>query len=126
MMLEPMAIRRAAGSMTAELLDRLEELHQRMLQETDPSQWVQLNRNFHMGIYETGVSPRIAAIIRSLQDASVMYVGVALGKPGLLGEANEGHGAIMSALRAGDLEAAAAATLLHLRSSMQAFDGVRE
>ena len=126
MMLEPMAIRRAVGSMTRKLLDRLEQLHRRMLEETSPSQWVQLNRDFHLGIYETGVSPRIAAIIRSLQDASVMYVGVALGKPGLLSEANEGHGAIMSALRAGDPDAAAEATLHHLQSSMRAFDGVLE
>jgi DNA-binding GntR family transcriptional regulator len=125
MMLEPMAIRRAVGAMTEDLLDGLDHLHQRMQIETNPAQWVQLNRDFHIGIYEAGVSPRIAAIIRSLLDASVMYVGVALGKPGLLGEANEGHGEIMSALRAGDPEAAAEATLLHLQSSMRAFDGVR-
>ena len=124
MLLEPMAIRRAAGAMSAELLDRLEQIHQQMLKETNPTRWVQLNRNFHMSIYETAVSPRIATIIRSLQDASVMYVGVALGQPGLLPEANEGHSAILEAVRSGDQDAAAEATLNHLQSSMEAFDNV--
>ena len=124
MFLEPLAIRKAVGSMTQELLDRLEQIHHRMLEEENPAVWVQLNRDFHLGIYQTGVSPRIAAIIRSLQDASVMYVGVALGHPGLLGEANDGHGAIISALRAGDADAAAEAALCHLQSSMKAFDNV--
>jgi DNA-binding GntR family transcriptional regulator len=121
-----MAIRKAVGAITAELLDRLEQIHHRMLEEENPALWVRLNRDFHMSIYENGVSPRIAAIIKSLQDASVMYVGVALGQPGLLDEGNEGHGAIISALRAGDPDAAAEATLLHLQSSMKAFASRRD
>ena len=124
MLLEPMAMRRAVGTMSAELLDRLEQIHHQMLNETNPTRWVQLNRNFHMSIYETAVSPRIAAIIRSLQDASVMYVGVALGQPGLLTEANGGHSAILGAVRAGDQDAAVEATLNHLQSSMEAFENV--
>ncbi len=126
MLLEPMAARKAAGRMTAELLDRLEQIQHRMLEEKNPAHWLQLNREFHMAIHETGVSPRIAAIIRSLQDASVMYIGVALGHPGLLDKANEDHGAIITALRGGDPDAAAEATLLHLQSSMKAFDSRRD
>ena len=127
MLLEPMATRKAAGRMTAELLDRLEQIQHRMLEETDSAQWLQLNREFHMAIHETGVSPRIAAVIRSLQDASVMYIGVALGRhPGLLDKANEDHGAIITALRAGDPDEAAEATLHHLQSSMKAFDSRRD
>lgn len=53
----------------------------------------------------------------------MMYIGVALAQPGLLGEANEGHGSIIDALRAGDTDAAAEATLHHLESSMKAFEG---
>jgi DNA-binding GntR family transcriptional regulator len=53
-----------------------------------------------------------------------MYVGVALGQPGLLPEANEGHSAILEAVRSGDQDAAAEATLNHLQSSMKAFDNV--
>ncbi len=124
MLLEPMAIRKAVERITPEHLKRLERLHLLMMEETTPARWVQLNREFHMGIYETSLSPRIAGIIRTLQDASVMYVGVALGAPGLLSEANEGHGAILEAIQNGDPEAAAEATLCHLQSSMEAFDSV--
>ncbi len=126
MALEPMAIRKAVKSVTPELLRRLDELHNRMLVETNPATWVQLNRDFHMSIYEAAVSPRVAAIIRSLQDASVMYVGVALGARGLLSEANEGHEAILAAVAAGDPDAAAEATLSHLQSSMNAFDSIHD
>lgn len=125
-LIEPMVARKAAGHLTPELLDRLEQIHHRLLAEEDPARWVQLNRQFHLDLYEAAVSPRITAIIRSLQDASVMYIGVALGKPGLLGEANEGHGAIIDALRAGDPDAAYEATLHHLQASMKAFEGRRD
>lgn len=126
MALEPMAIRKAVACVTPELLGRLEQLHHRMQEESNPANWVRFNRDFHMSIYEAGVSHRVAAIIRSLQDASVMYVGVALGAPGLLSEANEGHEAILAAVAAGDPDAAASATLSHLKSSMKAFDSIRD
>lgn len=98
MALQPMAIRRAARSVTPDNLRLLEELHKRVLVETNPATRVQFNRDYRMSIYEAAVSPRVAAIIRSLKDASVMYVGVALGAPGLLSEANEGHEAILAAV----------------------------
>lgn len=126
MFLEPMAARKAASCATAEFLERIEQVYRRTLEEDNPARWVQLNRDFHLSIYEIGVSSRIASIIRSLQDASMMYVGVALGQPGLLAEANEGHGAIISALRAGDPDAAAEATLRHLQSSKRAFESSRD
>ncbi len=126
MVLEPMAIRKAVTRVSPDELRRLEELHRRMQVEEHPARWVQLNRDFHMSIYEAGVSQRVAAIIQSLLNASVMYVGLALGAPGLLGDANEGHEAILDAVEAGDADAAAAATLSHLRSSMSAFNSIHD
>lgn len=122
MMIEPMAVRRATSSVTPELLERLERIHQMMQQETDPGTWVQLNRDFHLSYYEAGVSSRLSAIIRSLQDASMMYIGVALRQTGLISEANTGHGVIIESLRARDPDRAAEATLQHLQSSKKAFE----
>lgn len=122
MLLEPLAARKAIAHLTPELLDRLEHIHQLMLVEENPVHWVQLNRYFHVDFYEAGVSPRIAGVIRLLQDASMMYVGVALGQPGLLDDANHGHGSIIEALRKRDADAVAEATLHHLESSMKAFE----
>lgn len=122
MALEPLAVRRVTSSVTPDLLDRLEQIHKLMQEETNSGIWLQLNRDFHLSYYEAGVSSRLAAIIRSLQDASMMYIGVALKQPGLISEANNGHGLIIEALRAGDPDRAAEATLQHLQSSKKAYE----
>lgn len=120
MLLEPMAARRAAARVTPSHLKGFEELYRLMAVEEHVGRWIQLNREFHIGIYEVGVSPRIAAVIRMLQAASMMYIGVALSAPGLLESANHGHKEILDALAAGDADAAAETTLHHLEWTMQA------
>jgi DNA-binding GntR family transcriptional regulator len=76
-----------------------------------------------MAVYETAASPRLAAIIRNLQDASVMYIGASLKhKPGLREDANDGHAEILDALERRDVEAAIKALDEHLRTSIDAFD----
>ena len=64
-----------------------------------------------------------AAIIRNLQDASVMYIGSSLKqKPELREEANHGHGDILDALESRDIEAAVKALDEHLLTSIAAYD----
>jgi DNA-binding GntR family transcriptional regulator len=76
-----------------------------------------------MAVYETAASPRLASIIRNLQDASVMYIGASLkDKPSLRDEANRDHGRILAALEARDAEAAVEALEEHLRTSIDAYD----
>jgi DNA-binding GntR family transcriptional regulator len=78
---------------------------------------------FHLALYETAASARLAAIIRNLQDASVMYIGASLKhKPGLRDEANHGHADILDALEKRDVEAAVKALDEHLRTSIAAFE----
>jgi DNA-binding GntR family transcriptional regulator len=121
--LEPLAMRQAVPKIGDALLARLHKLHQAMLDEPHSVDWVDRNRVFHMAVYETGASPRLAAIIRNLQDASVMYIGASLKtKPGLREEANHGHAAILEALENRDVEAAVKAMDEHLRTSIDAFD----
>ena len=124
MLLEPMAARRAAKRMTPSHLKSFEELYRLMADEQHVGRWIQLNREFHIGIYEVGVSPRIAAVIRMLQAASMMYIGVALSAPGLLQDANHGHKDILDVLAAGDPDAAAEATLSHLNWTMRSVSPV--
>jgi DNA-binding GntR family transcriptional regulator len=98
-----------------------------MLDEPHSVDWVDRNRVFHMAVYETAASPRLAAIIRNLQDASVMYIGASLKhKPGLREEANHGHADILEALENRDVEAAVKALDEHLRTSIDAFDTAEE
>ncbi len=125
--LEPLAMRQAVPNMSDALLARLRKLHQSMIDEPHSVDWVDRNRVFHMAVYETAASPRLAAIIRNLQDASVMYIGASLQhKPGLREDANHGHADILDALENRDIEAAVQALDEHLRTSIDAFDAAEE
>lgn len=121
--LEPLAMRQAVPKLSDALLGRLRKLHQDMIDEPQAPDWVDRNRVFHMAVYETAASPRLAAIIRTLQDASVMYIGASLiDSPSLRDEANHDHAEILEALEQRDAEAAVKALNDHLRTSIDAFD----
>ncbi|HEX6299996.1 MAG TPA: GntR family transcriptional regulator [Acidimicrobiia bacterium] len=122
--LEPLAMRQAVANVSDALIARLRKLHEGMLAEPHSVDWVDRNRVFHMAVYETAASPRLAAIIRNLQDASVMYIGAFLQqKPGLREDANRDHAEILDALERRDTEAAVKALEDHLLTSITAFAG---
>jgi DNA-binding GntR family transcriptional regulator len=109
--------------MTDEIVDRLRELHEKMAEETLSVSFVDLNRSFHMAIYEAAVSPRLVSIIRSLEDAAVMYIGASLKTDaGLREAAVHDHAEILAALEARDADAAEAAIRRHLTLSLKALD----
>lgn len=121
-LLEPLAMRQAVPKVSDALIARLRKLHQTMLDEPHSADWVDRNRVFHMAVYETEASPRLAGIIRNLQDASVMYIGASLKhRPSLREQANHGHAEILDALERRDPEAAVRALIEHLRTSLDAF-----
>ncbi|HET8738419.1 MAG TPA: GntR family transcriptional regulator [Acidimicrobiia bacterium] len=123
MVLEPLAMRQAVPNISDALVARLRKLHASMEAEPQSVDWVDRNRVFHMAVYETAASPRLASIIRNLQDASVMYIGSFLQQePALRDEANHDHARILDALEKRDVEAAVAAVEDHLRTSIDAFD----
>jgi DNA-binding GntR family transcriptional regulator len=123
LVLEPLAMRQAVDKVSSALIERLRRLHSRMLDEPHSAEWVDRNRVFHMAVYENAASPRLAAIIRNLQDASVMYIGASLQhQPSLRDGANEDHAAILDALERRDVEAAVKAVEEHLRTSIVAFE----
>lgn len=121
--LEPFALRLAVPKVTPELLDRLRELHERMASEPHSADWVDANRLFHLSIYEAAGFPRLSAIIKGLEDASVMYIGASLQEVDNLREmAIHDHGEILTALERGDADAAEEAVLTHLRLAIKAFE----
>jgi DNA-binding GntR family transcriptional regulator len=122
-LLEPLAMRQAVPRISEALLDQLRNLHQQMEREPHSAQWVDENRAFHMAVYEEAASPRLVAIIRGLQDASVMYIGASIKHvPGLRESANRDHAAILDALEKRDVEAAVDAVLEHLQVAIRAFE----
>ena len=125
--LEPAAMYQAAPQITDALLVQLRKVHQRMIDDPQSSSFVDLNRIFHMAIYEAGVSSRMMSIIRSLEDAAVMYIGAALKQvPGLRDQAIHDHGEILEALERRDTEAAVAAITSHLKLPVKAIEAVTE
>lgn len=123
LVLEPMAMRQAVSKITPQLLERLHKLHEDMLAEPHSADWVDRNRVFHMMVYEQAVSPRLASIIRNLQDASVMYIGAAVQRdPTHRETANRGHAEILAALDAGDEEAAVSALIPHITIALDSLE----
>lgn len=120
--LEPLALELAMPLMTDEAIDRAERFHEAMSAAPHSAAWVQLNRDFHMAIYEMANRPRLVSLVRSLQDASVMAVSAKLQRlPNLREDANVEHGHLLDAVRNRDLVAANEVILQHVTMPLREF-----
>jgi DNA-binding GntR family transcriptional regulator len=112
--LEPLMLEFALPQLTDEIIARAEELHEAMCAAPGPATWAQLNREFHMCIYEAADHPRLVSLVRSLQDASVMAVSANLDRlPAVREQANSEHAMLLDAIRRRDLDAAVSVILHH-------------
>jgi DNA-binding GntR family transcriptional regulator len=113
--LEPYALELAMDQVTEEGLSRAADMHEAMSAAPDSAAWVQLNREFHMALYDMANRPRLVALIKSLQDASVMAVSAKLQRiPNLRRTANAEHGELLEAIHNQDRDRAAAVIRDHL------------
>lgn len=104
----------AAPRVTDATLDAAEALCDRMTKESDPSNWAELNRRFHFLFHDATGAPRLAAILRGLEDAATLYVAQAQRlHPEIRRRANAAHRAFVDACRDGAHEAAQRAMLGH-------------
>lgn len=114
--LEPEAMRMAVGRMSDDVIDRAVKLHERMQESEISADFITLNREFHLTIYDAVDSPRLIGILQGLLDASAMYVSASiLARPQLRLQAVADHSDILDALRARDPARAAQAMLDHIR-----------
>lgn len=114
--LEPEAMRMAAKNITDDVLDRVEAINERMRGVLGSTEFVDLNREFHLAIYDVAGSQRLVGILKSLLDASVMYVSASIQhEPNLRNLAVEDHARIVEALRDRDGERAADEIIQHMR-----------
>lgn len=113
--LEPMAIREAMDNMTPEIMEEAEKVLANMSVAAGWDTWVEDNRTFHNVFYRATPSKRLVAMIKSLQDLTVMFVSNALeSHPVLRHRADHEHRELLDAFRAGDVERAVEITLVHL------------
>jgi DNA-binding GntR family transcriptional regulator len=87
--------------------------------EQDPVAWIDLNHRFHRVFTQAAKSPRLAAIVESLQDSATLYILVALTR-GTRGfeEANAQHRRLLEAVRERDVDAARSTILDHIHKTV--------
>jgi DNA-binding GntR family transcriptional regulator len=113
--LEPIAIQEAIAAMTEEVLERASSVLEQMTVGDSWDEWVVANREFHNILCSTSPSKRLIAMIKSLQDQTVMFVSNALSRaPDLQLRADKEHRELLDAFRRGDAETAIELTLAHL------------
>jgi len=113
--LEPMAVSEAVAGMTPAILAEAETILHGMASSDSWGGWVQGNRAFHQKLYEASSSRRLIALIKSLQDTTVVFMsGTLRRRPDLRETATVDHWAMIDATRAGDTERLTELTLRHL------------
>ncbi|MEM9775723.1 MAG: GntR family transcriptional regulator [Chloroflexota bacterium] len=121
MMLEGAAARRGAESMNRAQIAVLEKIVLAGETSNDTQELLQLNNDFHNGIYEAFSQPVLITHIQQLRNKIAPYNRVYLELEGRKEEAWAGHRRIYEACVEADGSAAEAETKLHLE---QVFDGI--
>jgi DNA-binding GntR family transcriptional regulator len=113
--LEPMAIEEVVVGITPTILGEAQGILDDMAAADTWDRWIHGNLAFHRKIYESAASPRLVALIKNLQDTTVVFVSATLRRsPGLRETATEEHARMLQAARDGDADTLTRLTLRHL------------
>jgi DNA-binding GntR family transcriptional regulator len=116
--LEVLALRNAAPHLTRAILDEAEEINRVGDRAGDVHAWEEANRRFHRTILEPCGMPRLMRAIDDLQTASARFLF-----SGWRAEwdvpTDRDHRAILTALRAGEVETACAVLARHVQAAGQ-------
>jgi GntR family transcriptional repressor for pyruvate dehydrogenase complex len=119
-MIESGLVREAADHVTDQALAKLEEMVAAgFALAGDPLGFRMLDQEFHRTIYELGGNPFLTVVAQSFYELGMDYRRMATETPGVIERSAAEHQAIVSALKAGDREAASAAMDAHLASIHQ-------
>jgi DNA-binding GntR family transcriptional regulator len=117
--LEPLAIERIVGHVPAADRNAAADLIAAMDATDDVPTFVEHNRRFHELLVDLSGSPRLIATLRTLRDASALYVGASLSNSlGLMRSSNREHEELLDACVAGDGDRATAIVIRHLRATV--------
>lgn len=118
--LESLAVTHAMRRLKADVARDLEALIDRMRRTEDAREWLKLNNQFHLRLYESAGRPRLSGLIENLRDASAPYIHMFVASRAPSDRANEEHQEILDACIRRDVAAAERATKDHLRSASRA------
>ncbi len=111
--LESLALRKSVPLMEAAAFGQAEALIEEMDSERDIGRWVDLNRRFHLSLYQHAGS-RLLALIQSQYDAVDRYLRCELVVLDNAADSQVEHRAILAACRALDVERAIALCEPHI------------
>jgi len=107
LMLEPLAVRRAAPVITDEEIARLESIQEQLDQHPDDLAWVELNHRWHIVVLEATRSPWLTEILGRLRGISRFYLAASMRASTVdRDKSNADHHAMIEAFRRRDAEAA--------------------
>lgn len=118
MLLEPMALRKAIPRLDDDAIQYLRELLEAMdqaVEDGDQERYVDINREFHMAIYEPCEQTRLIQIIKGLWLGRPLFIAGDLGKTGSAAE----HHSILNAIEQGNVEDAARQLKNHIEGSLR-------
>jgi DNA-binding GntR family transcriptional regulator len=100
-------------------LKQLNELHRRMIKAgLTGVQWFDLNRAFHMKIYEMSGSVRLFQILQGLWNSTGPYLHIFSESEEAVARANQEHASMLEALRTGDRAMAKKVLRQHLNNGL--------
>lgn len=118
-MLTAGAVPDGVRNITADELDRATALHKAMRSETDPGDWLDLNRQFHHVLDGASRRPLYQEMLGRLADLSALYVGVTISSSkSRRANANRDHAKMLEAYRMGDADTAVELALAHLNETV--------
>jgi DNA-binding GntR family transcriptional regulator len=121
---EPLLLRYAMPGITAELIDRLDSLAARMQATTDVEEFMQLDRDFHLGMYAPAETAVLGDLVGRLWNTTQHYRRAFTM---LLDEhskrvVHDEHHMLVAALRDGDAEGAERILAGHIRRTRLGLD----
>lgn len=120
LMLEPLAIEKAVRLASPAEIEFAEGLSDRMIAEDDPIAWLEINRDFHNYLVSLSGNKSLVSVLGTLRDQATGHIAWALRmQPSLTGGANSDHVELLDAVSNGDVGAAKATTIEHLRRTMR-------
>lgn len=115
--LEPLAIRKATGPLSAELV----VLQARMDSERDPVEWAGQNWRFYRALVAAAESPRLESMVATVQDLAAIHVARTVKEnPHQIAAHDREHRELLDALRCMDTNRAAAVHVEHLDAAIAA------
>jgi DNA-binding GntR family transcriptional regulator len=121
LLLEPVAIRKAAERMSDAEIDRARQCFLQAVATTDLEDWIVCNRRFHGCLIEGAHSPRLSAIVGSLKDVALTQAWVSISSPSerlaMVATGNAEHAMILEAVEAREGVRAARVVTDHLEAA---------